>query len=252
MGLTHLSIVISGDSIVFKALRSELTSNESFVTISNLKSPKIELERHLSEHSYLSQDFDEYFLSFSSNKSTLVPNNIFAESSSSAIHKLCFGSSADSNDIDYNRIAEVGVVNVFEIPNWIKAFFILKYPRIIIQHEGSFIVRKMLNKNAFKLKATISLHSDFFQLSIVKHSKLEFYSFFDFQNDEDILYHLLFVLQQKELTGEAGLIELISSSKDNTDLLHNLEKNILRIKEINQMKVEKTVSYIQKAQALCV
>ena len=110
----------------------------------------------------------------------------------------------------------------------------------------------MLNKNSFKLKATISLHSNYFQLAIVKHSKLEFYSFFDFQNDEDILYHLLFVLQQKELINEKGTIEFIGSSKENSELIEKLEKNILRIKEMNQIKVDITESYIQKAQVLCV
>ena len=252
MGLTHLSIVISGSSISFNVLRNDRILNESFITISNIENVREELEHHLSTHSFLTQEFDEYFLSFSSNKSTLVPNNIFAESSAPSIHKLCFGSVNDSSDIDYNRVAEVGVVNVFEIPNWIKRFFILKYPRINIQHEGSFIVREMLNKNSFKLKATISLHTNFFQLSIVKQSKLEFYSYFDFQNDEDILYHLLFVLQQKELTNEKGSVELISFSRDNSTLIETLEKNILRVKEMNQLKIEKTESYIQKAQALCV
>jgi len=252
MGLTHLSIVISGNSISFTVLRNDKILNESAITISKLGNPREELEHHLSDHSFLTQDFDEHFLSFSSNRSTLVPNNIFAESSATAIHKLCFGPVIDTCDVDYNRVAEVGVVNVFEIPSWVKRFFILKYPRINIQHEGSFIVRKMLDKNYFNLKVTISLHSDFFQLSIVKHSKLEFYSFFDFQNDEDILYHLLFVLQQKELTNEKGSIELISSSEDTSVLIQTLEKNILRISDMNQLKVEKTESYIQKAQALCV
>ena len=252
MGLTHLSIVISGSKISFAVHKNDSLLNESELILSNGDNPKEELENHLSNNSFLSQDFDEHFLSFNSNKSTLVPNNIFAESSAKDIHNLCFGVLTESSDLDYNRIAEVGVVNVFEIPNWIKRFFILKYPRINIQHEGSYIVRNMLNKSSFKLKATISLHSNYFQLAIVKHSKLEFYSFFDFQNDEDILYHLLFVLQQKELINEKGTIEFICSSKENSELIEKLEKNILRIKEMNQIKVDITESYIQKAQVLCV
>jgi len=252
MGLTHLSIVISGSKISFVVLKNDSILNEAEFTISNTDNPTKELETYLSNHSFLTQDFDEQFLSFSSNRSTLVPNNIFAESSAKAIHKLCFGVLTESSNVDSNRIAEVGVVNVFEISSWIKIFFILKYPRINIQHEGSYIVREMLDKNTLQLKATISLHSGFFLLAIVKHSKLEFYSFFDFQNDEDILYHLLFVLQQKELTDEKGTIELTGSLKENSELIQKLEKNILRIKEMNQIKVVKTKSYIQKAQVLCV
>ncbi|MCO4813556.1 MAG: DUF3822 family protein [Flavobacteriales bacterium] len=252
MGLTHLSIIISGSKILFSVHQDESLLNQSEFTFSNEEQQKEELENHIVKHSFLSRGYDEYLLSFSSNKSTLVPNNIFAESSAKAIHKLCFGPLTEHNYVDYNRIAEVGVVNVFEIPSWIKRFFILKYPRVNIQHEGSYIVRKMLDKNSFKLKATISLHSNYFQFAIVKHSKLEFFSFFDFQNDEDILYHLLFVLQQKEFTDEKGTIEFIGSSEGNAELIQKLEKNILRIKELNQIKIDKTELYIQKAQILCV
>ena len=250
MGLTHLSIVISGSSIAFTILKDGNLTFESSLTIAD--KPKEELESYLSSNPLLNHNFDEEFLSFSSNRSTLVPNNIFAESTATAIHKLCFGQVNENTDVDYNRIPEVGVVNVFEISSWIKRFFILKFPRIIIQHEGSFIVRKMLTKNAFNLKATISLHSGYFQLSIIKHSKLEFYSFFEYQNDEDILYHLLFVLQQKEMTGEKGTLELINSSDKNTVFIDALEKNIKRVKELNKIKVERTESYISKAQLLCV
>lgn len=252
MGLTHLLISISGSEISFNIIKNDIPTNSSFVLISDLNNVKEELESHLNNSEFLTSEFDNYFLSYSSNQSTLVPNNIFAESSAKSIHKLCFGNINSTAEIDYNRIAEVGVVNVFSIGQWIKRFFILKYPRINIQHEGSFIVRNMLNKNSFKLKIVISLHSGYFQLSIVQQSKLEFYSFFDFQNDEDILYHLMFVLQQKEMLNEKGRIELIQFSNKHDDLIEKLQKNITRIKEIKQLEVKKVDSYIQKAQLLCV
>ena len=144
------------------------------------------------------------------------------------------------------------LINVFNIPSWVKRFFVVKFPRINIQHEGSHIIRQTLNASAFKLKATVVLHQNYFQLSIVKHNNLEFYSFFDYQNHEDILYHLHFALQQKEMTNEEGFLELIDGAGSTKKTTEDLKSAIQRITEFKKMEIITPSNFVAKSQFLCV
>lgn len=249
----HLAIQITEDSARFVFLKDDRIVDYNQLSIEGLSSDEIRksIGSHFESISFLKNDFDEISLSWSTKQSTLIPNNIFAESSAKSIYELCYGKYDGDGSIDYNRIAELSIVNVFEIPDWIKRFFVIKFPRAIIQHEGTHTLRQIM-KDAFKLKANVVLHKDFFQLTIVKHNNLEFYSSFDYQSSEDLLYHLLFALQQKEFTDEDGSIEFVlgpdASKATLTDTLEKLE----RIKDLSKFRIEQPDEYISKSQLLCV
>lgn len=250
----HLTIEICDFGARFVALRDERSVNQHSIVF---PSPKIEVQKALlvetfATTSFLQDDFDETTLSWSHRNSTLVPNTIFAESSAVEIFKLCFGERTSQDDIDYNRISELSIVNVFEIPVWIKSFFVIKFPRIILQHEGTHIIRKSLDSNAFKLKASIAMYNDHCFLALTKHNELHFYSYFDVQTAEDVVYHTLFVLQQKEVLNESGTIELIAGVGIEYNLLDSVKAQFARIQDLKKMNVVVNSDYISKSQLLCV
>jgi len=147
---------------------------------------------------YKEMDFDECSLSWSCPQSTLVPTNVYNESKASEIFKLCFGETYSSNEIEYNRIADPNVVNIHWLPFWLKSFFVVKFPRIVMQHEGTHLLRGIFKGTTFKSKAVVVLHQDFFSLILVKENNLHFYSNFEYATAEDIVYYVCFTLQQKE------------------------------------------------------
>ena len=250
----HLAINISRHGVSFVSLRDSSIDQEQYIVFHgfNSESVKDSLNQAFSDHSFLQSDFDEVILAWNTNKSTLVPNSIFAESDAFSIFQLCFGDSIDKTEIDYNRIWEAGVVNVFEIPTWIKSFFVIKFPRIILQHLGTHALRGALDSNAFYLKATLIINDGYFHLSMIKHSELQFYSFFDSQSVEDVIYHLVFALQQKELTGEKGSIELVPGTGQSDQHLNDIKSGLEKIKDLSGFKVNLASDFIPKAQQLCV
>lgn len=211
---------------------------------------KAQLSKEFESNSIFQQEFDEITLSWSSEKTTLVPNAVFGESNPQAIFKLCYGE--NEADVDYNRISELSVVNIYEIPEWIKRFFVIKFPRINIQHEGSIILRKALNENAFKLKCTVVIYKNHFQLIISKHNELIFYSNFDYQSSEDIIYHIMFVLQQKELLSENGAFEIINGLGINDDVISSVISGFNKISDLKSFTINTPDNFISKAHLLCV
>ena len=250
----HLAIQITDSSARFVAINNDIIVSSSNLVLqsSDDANKKQEVQSHFENTHFLKNEFDEISVAWATKRSTLVPNVIFSESSPVAIFELCYGKQTNEESIDYNRISELSVINVFEIPDWIKRFFVLKFPRVIIQHEGTHVLRKVMSESAFKTKATAILHKDYFQLTIVRHNNLEFYSFFDFQSAEDIIYHLLFTFQQKELTNQAGSIEFVLGTDADKDILDNIGDHLKKIKDLEQLEVHLPSDYISKSQLLCV
>lgn len=208
------------------------------------------LDDFFKQHTSLSQHEDDVSLSWSALRSTLVPGNIFSESNPEEIYRLCYGET-DQSEVDYNRIAEHSIVHVYDIPLWIKRYFVLRFPRIVIQHEGTHALRKIM-QSAFKLKAHLILHDDHFRLSIVRHNQLEYYGSFGVQSWEDVLYHLMFTLQQKELTAQEGVVELVPGADADPNLLENLQGNMTRVGELSKMQVFISSDFLAESQLLCV
>ncbi|MDG1332907.1 MAG: DUF3822 family protein [Crocinitomicaceae bacterium] len=250
----HLAITVSRQGASFVYLRDSRIDQEEFVIFHafNAESVKDILKETVSNTAFLSQEFDEVTLAWSSDKSTLVPNAIFTESDAQSIFQLCFGDNINKTEIDYNRIWEAGVVNVFEIPTWIKSFFIIKYPRIILQHLGTHALRSALDNNAFYLKVTLIISEGYFYLSMIKHNQVQFYSFFDSQSVEDVIYHLVFALQQKEFTEEKGSIELVAGNGQTEEHLNEIKSGLEKIKDLSGFNVTLAADFIPKAQQLCV
>jgi hypothetical protein len=250
----HLSIQLSNSAVRFTSSQnSSILFNEEFKFEDKKDYRFKEQLNSFIEASALKQmDHEEHTISWSSVKSTLVPMNIFSDSNPEQIFKLCFGNDTPSEEIDYNRLAELGIVNIFEIPLWVKSFFIIKHPRAIIQHESSMLIRGLFNTSTFKLTITITVYQGHFLLMIAKHNKLIFYSVFDFQNSEDILYHLMFTLQQKELLEENGNVIWTEGSGADQTLFETFANDFKKIGNLSGLTLTRDQEFILKSHRLCV
>ena len=251
--MKHLSIEISDHAVRFVSDSSGIHLRKEY-TFSDKKDYryKEQLEEYFSDSGLKNHDFDEYTVSWSAFRSTLIPANIFGESKPEVLFKLCYGSETPISHIDYNRIPEQGLVNLYEIPLWVKSFFVLKFPRSIIQHEGSHVVRGIFSESSFKLKSTLIVYSNYFLLTIVKENKLHFYSMFDFQELDDIVYHLMFTLQQKDFIGETGTIQLVPGVGTETFKMDTLAQKLEQLSDLKKSTIEVKSDFITNSQKLCV
>ncbi|MCT4560841.1 MAG: DUF3822 family protein [Crocinitomicaceae bacterium] len=212
---------------------------------------KDQLDAFLLKTDFRTMDWDEYSLSWFSEKSTLLPYNLFGITDTTKAFQLSFGTRVDENDIDFNRIPEYTVVNLFEIPLWVKSFFISRFPRMTIQHAGSHAIRGVFTKGAFGLKLLILPFKEHFMLMAVKNNDLQFYNIFDCQSHEDILYHTAHLVQQLNLKGEKGKCILCNSIED-MDLVEPLSKVWNKIDLLKSIELTEEKQLLTEYQTLCV
>jgi hypothetical protein len=213
---------------------------------------KEQLDHIFAEKGYRDRDYDEYSLSWYSMYSTLLPNNVFSEIKAEELFSLCYSADIPHNHIDYNRIPELAIVNVFEIPLWVKSFFVIKFPRIVIQHEGSHLLHGIFAGSTYKLKGTIVLHQSSFNLILANENGLQFYSHFDYQSADDVIYHFVFTLQQKQLLGQAGALTISSSVGASEDVAKEIQDKLKTLNELKDFKIDINSQLLLNYQTLCV
>lgn len=212
---------------------------------------KEQLDGFFEESGLKSQVHDEYTVSWNSEKTTLVPGNVFGETDAESVFRLCFGAKTASQDIDYNRIPEAGLINVFEVPYWVKSYFVLRHPRSVIQHESTMVLRNLMQNPAYRLKILLIPYENHFMLTIVKDGKMQFYSVFDYQQAEDILYHFMFTLQQKECLQEGDLIWVNGIGAD-PSLQEKFQEQMKRVHDLQKINLTVDEAYILNSHKLCV
>lgn len=202
----------------------------------------------------LKEEFEEISLTWVSKTAVIIPSSIFLPTEIESLFLSCFQDKNHGFDLDYNRLMENSLVCVYEIPLWVKSFFIIKFPRIVIQHECTNTARGIL-KQAFSLHIQVSIFPDLMLLSIVDKNELKFYNTYDIAHSNDIIYYLSFVMQQEDLINKTCKINfsIHNSVEDHGNSLEkNLNLDLNKITLFNASKI--TFNHIQllKFQEFCV
>ena len=250
----HLIIELSKEAFKFTSLNDglvQLNGAYSFVEKQDNRY-RDQLDQFLESSGLKALFHDEHSISWSSEKTTLVPANVFTETDAKSVFRLCFGKETASADIDYNRIPEAGLVNIFEIPLWVKSYFVVKHPRSVIQHESTMLLRGFMKNNTFGLKILLVPYENHFFLTISKNGKLQFYSVFQYQNAEDILYYLTFTLQQKEMLEETAELIWTEGIGAERELFSDFQTKAEKIQDLKPVKISVDQKFILNSHLQCV
>jgi hypothetical protein len=213
---------------------------------------KDQLDVFLSKTDFRALDWDEYSLSWFSHKTTLLPNAVFSEIEPQKVFELAFGKETPENDIDFNRIPEFSGVNIFEMPVWVKSFFVTRFPRMLLQNEGTHIIRGLLEGPSYRLKMVLSLQENHFILAAVKDTELKYYNTFDYQTVEDIIYHVAHLLQQNNWTEDNGQMSIVPFLLEENNCAKLAKDLFDKVPSFKNIKTQIEPDLIHQYQTLCV
>lgn len=247
-----LAIDLSNSSIRFSVWKSGMVTQNfdyNFNSSQDFKY-KEELKTFVQSNGIKQIDCDDVVLSMSQVQSTLIPMNIFNETTKESVFKLGFGQLDAGMELDYNRLPQQSIVNIFSHPEWVKSYFVMNFPRIIMQHEGSHLIRQLFSVSTYKPKAILSIHRDHFLMIVGQHNELKYYNYFTFTNIDDILYYIGFALQQMQI--ERKDVEMIFNIASGCEI--EAEQLVEWYKKLYQPQVEVQhgLHYLTKAIELCV
>lgn len=157
--------------------------------------------------------FDEFTCSYSSPYFSMVPASLFAASNPEELLQFTVADPLPKGETDYNRLPEWNMVVLYLMPLWVKTVLFPKVPRIMIQHEMSHVLRYMNSGSTFGGKTVIVIQEDHFSCMVRNNGQIAHASVQEFQEPQDIAYHVLNTLQKVELTGTHEIIISATTEK---------------------------------------
>ncbi len=175
-----------------------------------------ELKKYFKEIPELNNIFSSVKIIHYNNISTIVPEVVFDKNN--ALSYLKFNSQILQNDyVACDKIFNNECVNVYIPYVNINNFIFKKFNSFIYNHYSSIILEEVKSNEKNSTKPSLYLNIDLNHLEIIyfENNKLVFYNTFNYSLKEDVIYYLLFTIDQLKLNPEK--IPLIISGTISVD-----------------------------------
>jgi hypothetical protein len=195
--------------------------------------------------------YENFSCSYASTNFTLVPSPLFATNKLDKLLQFTQSELIPKGETDYNRLLEWNAVAVYQLPLWIKSVLIVKYPRIVIQHELTHVLRGLQGGAINSTKIEIVLQEAIFLIVIRKGGAIVHATAHVYQAIEDVLFQTLTCIQKLAIS-EKTILSLSATQKETIDKanqLMTLSKSLPPFKEVHfEFLPNKHIQY----QTLCV
>jgi hypothetical protein len=207
--LYHLSIQISLDGFSFaildipKGKYTVLKSSNFF-----LKRPRLLLSKVtevMDDDEHLKLKFKSIDIIYSSENFTLVPQAFFQQG---AAEKF-FGFNHEIERgyvLDKTLLPKAEAWCIYNIPENLKEFLALKFPKAIIRHNLYPLIEKSLKENRNfpdRKQVHLNFFRSYFELVVISGTKLLMCNQFNYSAESDVSYYVLYVFEQLKLPADS-------------------------------------------------
>lgn len=188
--------------------------------------------------------FRETKVMFDSGKSTLVPLSFFDETKVELLYKFNFGEDQCAS-LHYNKLSETSSVNIFSYPEIVHSKLKKTLPKFeIYQRTSPFIENLVIDSARWqRSKAHVSIHKGTLDIGVAHLRKLEFFNTFNFREYSDIVYYILNVLEQFDLSVNTTDVYISADIENHNEIFDYLRNYIQNIKFIRPSE-QFTYSYV--------
>lgn len=231
--LYHLSIQISLDGFSFAILdipkgKYTLLKSTNFF----LKRPRLlfmKVRELMAEDEHLNLKFKSIEIVYSSENFTLVPQAFYQQGAADKF----FGFNHEMERgfiVDKTLLTKAEAWCIFNIPENLKEFLVLKYPKATIRHNIYPLIERALkeNKNFPERKQMhINFFRSYFELIVLSGTKLQLCNQFGYSGENDISYFVLYVFDQLKLPPDTTEL-VIHGQMQQTDPIYQTFKKYIR------------------------
>ena len=214
-----LSLIIIISSKELKVLLRNSVDSK-FINQSNSVFPdKININEFLSELKNILNEFNllniiKVTLILNNKLSVLVPKDFFNEEN--CLDYLKFNSRLLKNDTaSFDYIEEFEAHNVFITYGNVTNYLIEKFGSFEFFHYSTVLLKKLYSDTPKDKIARIyvNINKSYLNIIVFKGKELNYYNSFDYETKDDILYFILFVIEQNKLINNETKMKLIGEEK---------------------------------------
>lgn len=169
----------------------------------------------------------------------LIPEMLFDENNA---EQFLMGIDLTGKKILYDKVSRNGVICIYTIDQEAYERIIFQYPNVILRHYASVLIDYTVKTGFTEQKnvVTVDLENHVFYLCISKKTDLMLCNKFTCKAPEDILYFLLYSLEQFDLKPEQTQLHISGMVSENTEALVLLKEyfEAVMVEELNHIKAD--------------
>ncbi len=177
------------------------------------------LKSALESYPPLAQSFSNVLVIYQNELSNLVPKQFFIEQQSADYLK--FNSKILNTDfISYDEIVFNESINVYVPYVNINNFIFDNFGVFEYKHASTILIDTILRKeiNTEAASLFLNFNAQNFELIAIKNKKLQLYNSFEYTTKEDVIYFLLFTIEQLHFNPENVKLNLMGAITKDDDL----------------------------------
>ncbi|MCV6631577.1 MAG: DUF3822 family protein [Flavobacteriaceae bacterium] len=235
-GYNKLSIQVSLGGLSFcivNCTNNSIVSYQEFPVLDENPSPlavELTLKKAIASTEISKYRFKEVKLLFKNEKTTIVPKDLFDEKE--LLSYLRFNSRVIESDfLAFDEIPNTDLVNVYVAWKNLIDYAKKQFDTLQYRHYNSILIEHYIRSNSTKHETILKmvLDTNNFVLLAVNNKNLEYINSFSYRTKEDLVYFVLFCLEQLELNPAKTIIEVFGKTDMNDDrykMLYSYIKNI--------------------------
>ena len=200
----------------------------------------------------LQKEFYSSSLAFNNFPSTLVPTPFYKEEKNREI--LSFNHEIE--EVLTDKMHQMDAVNIYSVPTELLNLINKSFPNTHKKCNSSILIDQLLLQNEKTEKTIVyaSIEKKNLEVCVLSENKLEFHNSFTTDTKEDLLYFLLFSMEQLGLSPEKTelvLLDDILKSDEKYNLLYEYVRNISFGNRSENLNFTKELESIKSHQYFC-
>ena len=200
----------------------------------------------------LKKEFYSSSLAFNNFPSTLVPTPFYKEEKNREI--LSFNHEIE--EVLTDKMHQMDAVNIYSVPTELLNLINKSFPNTQKKCNSSILIDQLLLQNEKTEKTIVyaSIEKKNLEVCVLSENKLEFHNSFTTDTKEDLLYFLLFSMEQLGLSPEKTelvLLDDILKSDEKYNLLYQYVRNISFGNRPENLNFSKELESIKSHQYFC-
>jgi len=174
-------------------------------------------------------------IAIASHKITVAPHNFLENDYAPGIVSTAFPVSPDE-EILTEPVFDPGPVIALIIPHYIPEFSTRIFPGASLRSAAAVFVKGVLRKHSrfITRQVFINIHPGFFEITVIQGLRLVYLNAFRYSSPSDILYYVIFVLEQLGFTPSEEYVTLMGDISENSIIYNQLQMYCKSIRFIEQ------------------
>lgn len=195
------------------------------------------LNHSLSEHfisaikhfQFSKKSYKHIYVNYFNSQFTLCPTAFYNSDNNRSLLEFNNGSVGEQLVLCDDINADIKLI--YAIDESLKSTLDVLFPHHLIKHTLTILSKLMLqSEELVKENIILSVHSNYIEVIVKQEQKLVLANQYSIKTQEDVLYYMLFILEQYQLNPLTATITIVGNIDSNSNLISSLKKYIKNIR----------------------